>query len=188
MGKPHPSQLRARVVAFVEDGHSNRAAAAHFRVSPRFVNNMVLLKRETGALDARRQGRPTGSGKLGDHRAWVMRRISENGDLTLDELCVELAGRGLQVHRSSVGRLLHRLSLSHKKVWLQATSAGPISRRPAPFGSSGGVRTLRAHYPGWCFSMKLRPIPRRPNEPDGRRSGERYRTQAPSVHGRRIPS
>ncbi|PDT76171.1 transposase, partial [Sinorhizobium sp. BJ1] len=41
MGKSHPLALRNRVIAFVEDGHSNRAAARHFRVSPRFVNNLV---------------------------------------------------------------------------------------------------------------------------------------------------
>ncbi|WP_235777227.1 MULTISPECIES: winged helix-turn-helix domain-containing protein [Rhizobium] len=35
--------------------------------------------------------------------------------MTLDELCVELAERGVIVHRSSVGRMLHRLGLSHKK-------------------------------------------------------------------------
>ncbi len=29
MGKPHPIELRARVVAFVEEGNSNRAAARH---------------------------------------------------------------------------------------------------------------------------------------------------------------
>ncbi|MEO5757152.1 MAG: winged helix-turn-helix domain-containing protein, partial [Mesorhizobium sp.] len=41
--------------------------------------------------------------------------MDENGDLTLDELCVELEGRGVTVHRSNVSRLLHRLGLSHKK-------------------------------------------------------------------------
>ena len=50
MGKSHPIELRSRVVAFVEEGNSNRAAAAHFRVSPRFVNDMMKLKRETGSL------------------------------------------------------------------------------------------------------------------------------------------
>ena len=41
--------------------------------------------------------------------------MAQNGDLTLDELCIELGKRNLNVHRSSVGRLLHRLGLSHKK-------------------------------------------------------------------------
>jgi len=45
----------------------------------------------------------------------VRKRLAENGEFTLDELCVELAGRGVIVHRSTVGRLLHRLGLSHKK-------------------------------------------------------------------------
>lgn len=114
MGKPHPIELRERVVAFVEAGHTHRAAAGHFRVSPRFVNNMVILKRQTGSLEAKRQGH-LGGGKLQDQHAWVSRRIEEEGDLTLDELCIELEARGVSVHRASVGKLLHRLGLSHKK-------------------------------------------------------------------------
>ncbi len=115
MGRPHPMALRERVVAYVEEGHSHREAARHFRVSPRFVNNMVILHRETGALDARPQGRPKGGGKLGDHHDWLRQRMSENGDLTLDELCLELMERGITVHRASVGRALNKLGLSHKK-------------------------------------------------------------------------
>lgn len=114
MGKPHPIELRERVVGFVEEGHTHRASAAHFRVSPRFVNDMVILKRETGSLDAKRQGNP-GVGKLSNHIDWVRQRIGENGDLTLHEFCIELAERGVKVHHSSVARLLHRLGLSHKK-------------------------------------------------------------------------
>jgi transposase len=113
MGKSHPIALRSRVVAFVEEVHS-REAARHFRVSPRFVNNLVILKRETGSLAPRRQGH-VGGGKLNAHGDWVRRRLDENGELTLDELCLELAGCGVIAHRSNVARLLHRLGLSHKK-------------------------------------------------------------------------
>jgi transposase len=56
MVKPHPVELRARVVGFVDEGHSHRKAARHFRVSPKFVNDMIKLRRETGALAAKRQG------------------------------------------------------------------------------------------------------------------------------------
>ncbi len=52
---------------------------------------------------------------LGTVGAGVVRMLAENGDLTLDELCLELAGRGVRVHRSSIGRLLNRLGLSNKK-------------------------------------------------------------------------
>ena len=56
MGKPLPLELRRRVVAYVDEGHGHREAARHFRVSPRFVNNLINLRRQTGSLEARRQG------------------------------------------------------------------------------------------------------------------------------------
>jgi len=115
MGKPLPMALRERVAAYVEEGHGHREAARHFRVSPRFVNELMKLWRETGSLEPRRQGHAPGGGKLAPHAAFVGQRMAEAGELTLDELCVELEGRGVIVHRSNVGRLLHRLGLSHKK-------------------------------------------------------------------------
>lgn len=136
MGKPHPMALRERVAAFVDEGHSNREASRHFRVSPRFVNNLMKLRAETGSLEPRRQGHGPGGGKLADHADFVRRRIAENGDLTLDELCVELDGRGVGVHRSNVGRLLDRLGLSHKK------------RRSRPANSSAPMSGRRAHWTG----------------------------------------
>ncbi len=130
MGKSHPIALRSRVIAYVEEGHGNREAARHFRVSPRFVNTLVILKRETGSLAPRRQGH-VGGGKLNAHGDWVRARLAENGELTLDELCVELAGRGVIVHRSNVGRLLHRLGLSHKKE--------PAGKRASASGDRTGA-------------------------------------------------
>lgn len=116
MGKPYPMALRERVDAFVDEGHGHREASRHFRVSPRFVNELMKLRRETASLAPRRQGHaPGGWGKLAPHAAFVRERMAQTGELTLDELCVELASRGVIVHRSSVGRLLHRLGLSHKK-------------------------------------------------------------------------
>ncbi len=56
MGKAHPVELRVRVISFVEEGYGHREAARHFRVSPKFVNDMVKLKRETGGLLAKPQG------------------------------------------------------------------------------------------------------------------------------------
>ena len=115
MGRPHPMALRERAVALVEDGHTHTAAARQLRVSIKFVNDMVRLKRETGALAPKRQGNP-GRGKLTCVTARVRDRIANQPDLTIDELAAELeAQHGLEVHRSSVGRLLHRLGLSHKK-------------------------------------------------------------------------
>ena len=126
MGKPHCIELRERVVAFVDEGNSHRAAARHYRVSPKFVNDMVKLRRETGGLDAKPQGHLGRWGKLRGLEGWVRGRVSEQGDLTMDELRLELEQvHGVEVHRSTVGYWLHRLGLSFKK--------NPARRRTAPF-------------------------------------------------------
>ena len=41
MPKPYSLDLRERVLSYVDEGHSRRAAAAHFRVSVSFVVNLV---------------------------------------------------------------------------------------------------------------------------------------------------
>jgi transposase len=108
--------LRERVVAFVEEGHSHRSAAARFRVSVKFVNDMVILKRETGGLEPRAQGNGGGHGKLASLRDWIKARMVAKPDLTLDDLVVEVAdGHGVTVHRVSIWRALHSLGLTHKK-------------------------------------------------------------------------
>ena len=50
MPKPYSLDLRERVVSYVEAGHSRRAAAGHFRVSPSFVINLMTAFRERGAI------------------------------------------------------------------------------------------------------------------------------------------
>jgi transposase len=116
MGKPHPIELRERVVAFVDEGHSHREAARRFRVSPKFVNDMIKLRRETGGLSPKPQGNLGRTGKLNGFSTWVRERLDEQSDLTLDALRLELEEiHGVKVHRGTVGHWLHRLGLSHKK-------------------------------------------------------------------------
>ncbi len=115
MGKPHPLELRQRVVSHVETGHTHRSAALRFDVSIKFVNDMVKLKRETGSLDPKPQGNP-GIGKLTPHEGWVRAQVDANGEITLDEMAARLlAERGVRAHPSSIWRLFRRLGLTHKK-------------------------------------------------------------------------
>jgi len=139
MGKPHPMALRERVAGFVDEGNSNREASRRFRVSPKFVNDLMKLRATTGSLEPRRQGHGPGGGKLADHAGFVRERLQANGELTLDKLCAELAGRGVTVHRSNVARLLHRLGLSHKKRRFKPanSSSEPTSGTRANTGSNG---------------------------------------------------
>ena len=116
MGKPHPIELRERVIGFVDEGHGHREAARHFRVSPKFVNDLIKLRRETGAIAPRRQGHGGGHGKLVAVRSWIETRVAEKGEVTLDELVTELAvEHGVCIHRVSVWRFLRGLGLTHEK-------------------------------------------------------------------------
>ncbi len=115
MGKPHPLELRQRVVAHVEAGSTHHSAAARFGVSVKFVNDMVKLNRETGALAPNRQGNP-GIGKLTPHEDWVCAQVEAKGEITPDEMAVRLLSeRGVSVAPGSVWRLFQRLGLTHKK-------------------------------------------------------------------------
>jgi len=117
MGKPHPVELRSRVIGYVDEGHGHRQAARHFRVSPKFVNDLVKLRRETGCLTPRRQGNGGGHGKLVDVTGWLEARVTAKSGITLDELVAELAEtHGIDVHRATVWRVLRGLGLSHKKT------------------------------------------------------------------------
>jgi len=90
MGKPHPLELRQRVVAPVEAGNTHHSAAARFDVSVKFVNDMVRLKRATGSLAPKRQGN-LGVGKLTPHETWVKEQVGVKGEITLDEMVARLA-------------------------------------------------------------------------------------------------
>ena len=135
MGRSHPMELRSRVIAFVEEGHGHREAARHFRVSPRFVNDMVILKRESGGLLPKRQGNGA-KGKLAPYSDWMRDRLAARGELTLDEIVAEMASvHGVTVHRGSVGKWLHRLGLSHKKnAARQRTAAARRGREAQELG------------------------------------------------------
>ena len=79
MGKPLSMELRRRVVDLVEEGHTHRSAAAQFRVSVKFVNDMVLLKRRTEFLEAKPQGNGGGHGKLAARRGGLD-RAADHGE------------------------------------------------------------------------------------------------------------
>ena len=116
MGKPHPFELRRRVVAHVEAGNTHQSAASRFDVSVKFVNDMVKLKRATGALAPKPQGNG-GWSKLGPYDDWARARMERDADLTQDGLAQALyAEHDVRVAVSSIGYWLHRLSYARKLV------------------------------------------------------------------------
>jgi len=96
-------ELQEQGLAFVEEWQSHRSAPARFPVSVKFVDDMVILRRATGGLQPRRQGNGDEHGKLEVVRKWLEARMARQGDLTLDDLVVELADHhGIAIHRTQL--------------------------------------------------------------------------------------
>jgi transposase len=116
MAKPYSEDLRERVVAAVEGGLSRRQAAAVFDLGISTVVHWVRRFRETGSVAAKPMG--------GDHRSlltqerdWILERLEQEPDLTIEELRNELKARGVLVGYGTVWRSFSaRTSRSKKSV------------------------------------------------------------------------
>lgn len=114
---PHPlsNDLRERVVAFVEAGHSRNEAAAHFGTSVSFAVNLMNLWRETGGVEPRPRG-GFRHGKLGPHKDFILAAVAANSDITMPELAEELAkAKGVKADPSNLSKFLIASGLSFKK-------------------------------------------------------------------------
>jgi transposase len=133
MGKPHPVELRQRVVDHVAAGNTHRATAARFKVSVKFVNDMVKLRASTGGLAPKPQGNGGGHGKLSALKDWIARRIGEKRDLTAAALAAEImVTHGVAVRRGSVWSVLRGLGLTHKKSPARGRAEAARGGRGAP--------------------------------------------------------
>jgi transposase len=114
MPKPYSLDLRERVVAFVEAGHSRRAAATHFDVSASFVVKLMTAYRTHGSLNPKPSGGKRHA-KLDPHREFLLSRVTERADITMPELAAELEARGTRVDPASLSRWLIRNGYRYKK-------------------------------------------------------------------------
>ncbi len=114
MAQNYSSDLRERIIRFVEAGGSRREAARRFDVSPSFAVKLLTRWRRTGsAAPGRRGGRR--SGKLSPHQDFVILLVGERPDITMPELAAELEDKGVRVAAASLSRFLCRLGFSYKK-------------------------------------------------------------------------
>src|SRR5580693_59347 len=115
MPRPYSLDLRERVVRFVEEGHSRRAAAAHFKVSVSFVVNLVAAFRRRGSLAPKPSGGRRHA-KLNAHRTFLLAQVAERADITMPELAAELAAAtGEKADPASLSRWLIRAGFRFKK-------------------------------------------------------------------------
>ena len=114
---PHPlsNDLRERVVAFVEAGHSRHEAAAHFGTSVSFAVNLMKRWRETGSVEPRPRG-GFRHGKLGPHKDFILGSVAARGDITMAELAEVLErARSVKVDPSRLSKFLIACGFSFKK-------------------------------------------------------------------------
>ena len=115
MPKPYSLDLRERVVGFVEDGQSRRAAAAHFKVPVSFVVNLMKAVRMRGSFVPKPSG-GRGHAKLEPHRSFLLAQVVEKADITMPELAAELAAAtGEKADPASLSRWLIRAGYRFKK-------------------------------------------------------------------------
>jgi transposase len=125
--------LRARVAAYVEAGHSRRRAAAHFSVSPSFVINLMRALGERGELAPKPRGGRRHA-KLEPHRVFLLRRVAEKDDITMPELAADLLTQsGVKADPASLSHWLIRNGLSFKKKpsgqRMRSAGRAPSARR-----------------------------------------------------------
>ncbi|WP_244470987.1 IS630 transposase-related protein [Microvirga massiliensis] len=90
MGRSYSLDLRVRVVAFVEAGHSCRAAARHFGVSDSCAIKLMRHRAQSGSPAPAQQGRPPGRGKLAPYEAFLVQTVERQPDITMPDLAARL--------------------------------------------------------------------------------------------------
>lgn len=116
MSRPYSDDLRVRAVAAVDGGMSRHQAAKVFSVSVSTMVRWVQAHRRTGSVSPRPMGGARGFRIDGEDRAWLLARIAETPDLTLEEMRRELLSvRGLSASHGAVWRFCDREGLTFKK-------------------------------------------------------------------------
>ena len=116
MGRCYSIDLRERVMAFVAQGHSRRAAARRLAVSESFAIKLVKYQERSGSPAPVRQGRPPGTGKLAPFQAFLIGEVEKKPDITMPELAARLMKEhGVTAAPASLSRLLCRHGFTYKK-------------------------------------------------------------------------
>jgi transposase len=161
MPKPYSLDLRERVVGLVEEGHSRRAAAAHFKVSVSFVVNLVKAVRTRGSLEPKPRGGRRHA-KLEPHRAFLLAQVAERADITMPELAGALAAStGEKADPASLSRWLIRVGYRFKKKLCgRANKIAPTSSKRARNGRKSANRRCGLSRTGSSSWTRLEPRPR----------------------------
>jgi transposase len=119
MGKPYSDDLRERVVAAIEAGHTRVKVAELYNMALSTVGGIIKRKRETGSVSPDKFGGYK-TFTLEPHTDRVKELVAEQPDSTLAELQVRLAKEKVKVSQSGISRFLRHINLTFKKKSLHA--------------------------------------------------------------------
>jgi putative transposase len=115
MGKPLSEDLRKRIVAKRQEGHTTAEVSRMFGVSMRSINRFCALVRTQGNLSHNKLGKPPGL-RLDAHQEEISKWIAEAPGLTLEEIAARCEKQlGLSVHLTTVMRALAKWGFRYKK-------------------------------------------------------------------------
>ena len=137
MARAYSLDLRERVVAAIEAGHSCRAVAQTFMVSVASVVKWSQRQRLSGSPAPQ----PVGGRKpyaVAREREWLLARLAEKPDLTLREVLAELHDRGIEVGYFALWHIVRRAGLRFKKRSSMRVSRIAATSRTAAVGGGGG--------------------------------------------------
>ena len=136
MARPYSNDLRERLIAEVKAGVSCRSAAARYRVSVSTAIRWAGRWRSLGNAEALAMGGDRRS-SLTEEREWLVKRIGEVPDLTLEAVRAELAARGVVTSYGAVWRFYKGEGITFKKKH-SAVRAGHSQSGP----SSGSLEEI----------------------------------------------
>src|SRR5260221_13867376 len=114
MGKPYSDDLRERVIAAIEAGHTREEVAELFNMALSTVGGFIKRKRETGSVSPDKFGGDK-TFTLEPHTDRGKELVAEKPDSTLAELQVRLAKKKGKGSQSGIFRVLHHINLTFKK-------------------------------------------------------------------------
>jgi transposase len=156
MPKPYSRDLRERVIESIEAGASRREAAELYGISPSVVVIWVQRCKATGGIAAKPSGGSVSP--LEDHAKFLLGLVTEQPDLTLDEIVAAMSKARIAGSRTAVWRFYERHDFSFKKKLCTRRSKS-VPRWP--MRADVGCESRACLIPrNWCLSTRHAPAPR----------------------------
>src|SRR5260370_12132596 len=114
MGKPYSDDLRERVVASIEAGHSRVKVAELYNMALSTVGGFIKRKRETGSVSPDKFGGDQNF-TLEPHTEPVKGLVAGQPDSKLSQLPVPFANEKMKVSQPAISGFLHPIKLTFIK-------------------------------------------------------------------------